>query len=97
MMNDIAGVKAIDGLCGGSTGTMDNCAVNGEIVGAIISGAVAGRAENSVIESRETSVALNGDALNWEIGTTETMHESPEQGEEEPAAQAQITVWEPAR
>ena len=65
MMNDVAGVKAIDGLCGGSTGTMDNCAVNGEIVGAIIPGAVAGRAENSVIESREASVTPNGDSLTW--------------------------------
>jgi len=65
---------------------ISNCAVNGEIAGAITPGAVAGRAENSVIESCEASVTLDGVALTEEIGTTETMYESADQGEEEPAA-----------
>ena len=63
-----------------------NCAVNGEITGAITPGAVAGRAENSVIESCDASVTLDGEALTENIGTTETMYESSDQGEEEPAA-----------
>ncbi|MBQ8110776.1 MAG: hypothetical protein IJ124_11510 [Clostridia bacterium] len=63
-----------------------NCAVNGEITGAVTPGAVAGRAENSVIESCEASVTLDGEALTEEIGKTETMYESADQGAEEPAA-----------
>ncbi len=63
-----------------------NCTVNGEIIGAVTPGAVAGRAENSVIESCEASVTLDGEALTEEIGKTETMYESSDQGEEEPAA-----------
>ena len=65
---------------------ISNCAVNGEIIGAVTPGAVAGRAENSVIESCEASVTLDGEALTENIGTTETMYESADQGEEEPAA-----------
>ena len=65
---------------------ISNCTVNGEIIGAVTPGAVAGRAENSVIESCETSVTLDGEALTESIGTTETMYESSDQGEEEPAA-----------
>jgi hypothetical protein len=63
-----------------------NCTVNGEIIGAVTPGAVAGRAENSVIESCEANVTLNGEALTEEIGKTETMYESADQGEEQPAA-----------
>jgi hypothetical protein len=63
-----------------------NCTVNGEIIGAVTPGAVAGRAENSVIESCEANVTLNGEALTEEIGKTETMYESADQNEEEPAA-----------
>ena len=63
-----------------------NCTVNGEIIGAVTPGAVAGRAENSVIESCEASVTLDGEALTEEIGKTETMYESADQSEEEPAA-----------
>lgn len=63
-----------------------NCSVKAEIVGAVTPGAVAGRAENSVIESCEAEVTLDGEALTDEIGQTETMYESADQGEEEPAA-----------
>ena len=63
-----------------------NCTVNGEITGAVTPGAVAGRAENSVIESCDASVTLEGETLTEEIGKTETMYESADQGEEEPAA-----------
>ena len=59
-----------------------NCTVNGEIVGAITPGAVAGRAENSVIESCASSVTLDGEALKVEVGETTTMYESVDQLEE---------------
>ena len=65
---------------------ISNCTVNGEIIGAVTPGAVAGRAENSVIESCDASVTLDGETLTEEIGKTETMYESADQGEEEPAA-----------
>ena len=58
-----------------------NCAVNGEITGAVTPGAVAVRVENSVIESCEASVTLDGEALTEEIGKTETVYESADQGE----------------
>ena len=60
-----------------------DCSVNGEIVGAVTPGAVAGRAENSVIESCEASVTFDGDKLTEQIGTTDRMYESGDQGEEE--------------
>lgn len=67
-----------------------DCSVNGEIIGAVTPGAVAGRAENSVIESCEAVVTLEGEALTEEVGTTDRMYESGDQGaeseEEEPAA-----------
>ena len=63
-----------------------NCTVNGEIIGAVTPGAVAGRTENSVIESCDASVTLDGEALTDEIGETLTMYESADQGEEQPAA-----------
>ena len=66
---------------------ISNCTVNGEIVGAITPGAVAGRAENSVIESCEANVTLDGEELTEEVGHTETMYESADQSEEEAAAQ----------
>ena len=59
-----------------------NCAVNGEIIGAITPGAVAGRAENSVIESCEADITLDGEPLTSEIGSTVTMYESGDQIEE---------------
>ncbi len=64
-----------------------NCTVNGEIIGAITPGAVAGRAENSVIESCAASVTLDGEALTAEVGETATMYESGDQLEEGPASE----------
>ena len=64
---------------------IEDCTVNGEIAGAVTPGAVAGRAENSVITSCETNVTLDGAALTEEVGTTDRMYESGDQGEEENA------------
>ena len=64
---------------------ISNCTVNGEIIGAVTPGAVAGRAENSIIESCETNITMDGKALVDAIGTTDRMYESGDQGEE-PAA-----------
>ena len=50
-------------------------------------GAVAGRAVNSLIESCETNVSLDGKPLNNEIGETITMYESSDQLEEEAPAE----------
>ncbi|MDO5132320.1 MAG: GLUG motif-containing protein [Eubacteriales bacterium] len=60
-----------------------DCSVNGEIVGAVTPGSVAGRAENSVIESCEASVTLDGEELTDQTGTTDRMYESGDQEEEE--------------
>ncbi|MBR3106659.1 MAG: FMN-binding protein [Clostridia bacterium] len=60
-----------------------HCAVNGEIIGAMTPGAVAGRAVNSVIESCEAKVSLDGEPLTDEIGTTAVMYESGDQFEGE--------------
>ncbi len=60
-----------------------DCTVNGEIVGAVTPGAVAGRAEHSVIESCEANVTLDGNALTDEIGKTDKMYESSDQGGED--------------
>ena len=46
-------------------------------------GAVAGRAVNSVIESCETEVTLDGEALQAQTGETDVMYESADQAEEE--------------
>ena len=59
-----------------------DCSVNGEILGAVTPGAVAGRAENSVIESCEASVTFEGEELTEQVGTTDRMYESGDQGEE---------------
>ena len=64
-----------------------NCTVNGEIVGAITPGAVAGRAENSVIERCAASVTLDGEALTAEVGETATMYESSDQLEEDSSSE----------
>ena len=61
---------------------ISNCSVNGEIIGAVTPGAVAGRAVNSIIESCETNVTLDGEPLTAEIGETTTMYESGDQSEE---------------
>ncbi len=63
-----------------------NCSVKADISGAVTPGAVAGRAENSVIESCEAEVTLDGAVLTELVGKTDRMYEGEEQGEEEPAA-----------
>ena len=60
---------------------VSNCTVDAEIAGAVTPGAVAGRAVNSVIESCDASVTLDGSALTNEIGETVTMYESGDQFE----------------
>lgn len=66
---------------------VSDCSVNAEIIGAVTPGAVAGRAVNSVIESCEVNVTLDGEPLNSEIGETATMYESSDQHEEEAPAE----------
>lgn len=66
---------------------VSDCSVNAEIIGAVTPGAVAGRAVNSVIESCEANVTLDGEPLNSEIGETVTMYESSDQHEEEAPAE----------
>ncbi len=63
-----------------------NCTVNAEITGAVTPGAVAGRAVNSVIESCESEVTLDGEPLTSQVGETVTMYESGDQAEEESAS-----------
>ena len=58
---------------------VSNCTVSAEIIGAVTPGAVAGRAVNSVIESCDAQVTLDGNALTNEIGETATMYESGDQ------------------
>ena len=77
---------------------ISNCTVNGEIIGAVTPGAVAGRAENSVIESCEANVTLDGEALTDVIGTTDRMYESGDQGEEaDDSSQAAMQLLEDVR
>jgi hypothetical protein len=64
---------------------ISNCSVKAEIIGAVTPGTVAGRAENSEIESCEADETLDGEALTEEVGTTVTMYESGDQFEEEAA------------
>lgn len=59
-----------------------NCSVEGEIIGAVTPGAVAGRAEGSVIESCDADVTADGTALTVLIGETDRMYESGDQFEE---------------
>ena len=56
-----------------------DCSVKAEITGAVTPGAVAGRAENSVIESCKAEVTLDGAELTDEIGKTDKMYESADQ------------------
>ena len=65
---------------------VSNCTVTAEITGAVTPGAVAGRAVNSIIESCDAQVTLNGEALTNEVGETDTMYESGDQFEEETPA-----------
>ena len=90
---DVPGATHVGGLVG--TGLyyfgeetafkITDCSVDAEINGAVTPGSVAGRAENSVIESCEVSATLDGEALTAEVGETDTMYESADQLEEEPA------------
>ncbi len=59
-----------------------------EIVGAVTPGAVVGCAENSVNESCDASVTLDGEALADEIDKTDTMYESADQSGEESEEEA---------
>ena len=61
---------------------VSDCSVKAEITGAVTPGAVAGRSVNSIIESCETDVTLDGVALTAETGETAVMYESADQGEE---------------
>ena len=65
---------------------VSNCTVKAEIIGAVTPGAVAGRAVNSIIESCDAQVTLDGESLINEIGETTTMYESGDQFEEETPA-----------
>ena len=56
-----------------------DCSVKAEITGAVTPGAVAGRAENSIIESCKAEVTLDGAELTDEIGKTDKMYESADQ------------------
>ncbi len=67
---------------------VSGCSVKAEITGAVTPGAVAGRSVNSVIESYEADVTLDGEALTAETGETSVMYESADQGEEEAADDA---------
>ena len=67
---------------------VSGCSVKAEITGAVTPGAVAGRSVNSVIESCEADVTLDGEALTAETGETSLMYESADQGEEEAADDA---------
>ena len=67
---------------------VSGCSVKAEITGAVTPGAVAGRSVNSVIESCEADVTLDGEALTAETGETSVMYESADQGEEEAADDA---------
>ena len=69
---------------------VSNCTVNAEIIGAVTPGAVAGRAVNSVIESCDAQVTLDGESLTSEIGETETMYESGDQFEEKTPTEDEV-------
>lgn len=59
--------------------SISNCSVSGEITGAVTPGAVVGRLANSVIESCEADVSLNGEPLADSVGETSVMYESADQ------------------
>ena len=87
---DIPGATHVGGLVGTglfffgeeSAYQISNCSVKGSITGAVTPGAVAGRAVNSVIESCETEITLDGEALDAPVGETSVPYESEDQGEE---------------
>ena len=86
---DIPGATHVGGLVGtglyffgeDSAFIITNCSVKGSIAGAVTPGAVAGRAVNSVIESCEAEVTLDGETLDAVIGETTVPYESDEQEE----------------
>ena len=88
---DIPGATHVGGLVGTglfffgeeSAFQITNCSVKGSISGAVTPGAVAGRAVNSVIESCETEITLDGEALTVQVGETSVPYESEDQEEEE--------------
>ena len=61
---------------------ISNCSVKGSITGAVTPGAVAGRAVNSRIESCDTDITLDGEALTVQVGETLVPYESEDQEEE---------------
>ena len=87
---DIPGATHVGGLVGTglfffgeeSAYQISNCSVKGSITGAVTPGAVAGRAVNSVIESCETEITLDGEALDAPVGETSVPYESEDQSEE---------------
>lgn len=87
---DIPGATHVGGLVGtglyffgeDSAFKVTNCTVKGSITGAVTPGAVAGRAVNSVIESCDAEVTLDGEPLAAVTGETAVPYESDEQGEE---------------
>ena len=88
--NNVSGVNCIGGLVGTglfffgeeSAYQIRNCSVQGSINGAVTPGAVAGRGVNSVIESCDTDIILDGEALTAQVGETSVPYESEDQGEE---------------
>ncbi len=87
---DIPGATHTGGLVGTglyffgeeSAFRISNCSVKGSITGAVTPGAVAGRAVNSVIDSCDAEVTLDGEALTAQIGETTVPYESEDQAEE---------------
>lgn len=61
--------------------TIDNCSVTGSIDGAVTPGAVAGRAVGSTIASCATTVTVDNNAFDTQIGKTDKMYESSDQYE----------------
>ena len=94
VLMDVEGATHVGGLVG--TGLyyygeetafkVSNCTVKAELIGAVTPGAVAGRAVNSIIESCDAQVTLDGESLINEIGETDRMYESGDQFEEETPA-----------
>ncbi len=87
---DIPGATHVGGLVGTglfffgeeSAYQIRNCSAKGSISGAVTPGAVAGRAVNSVIESCDTDITLDGETLTVQVGDTLVPYESEDQEEE---------------
>lgn len=61
--------------------TVENCKVSGSINGAVNAGTVAGRANGSEIISCDTSVTVDGEESDVQIGKTKQLYESADQYE----------------